>query len=202
MRVSDRADTCSNDMYSRIIASFVAVGIALSASPLSAQSLADVARKEAERRKAIKDQGKVISNQDLPNAPLVPITSPPPDAPAGSAAADAKPAVPDSSTKGKDDKDGSKAKDQSYWAARMKKLQDTLSRDEITLDAMQSRINALTTDFVNRDDPAQRGAIGQDRQKATAELERLKQAVADDKKAIADLEEEARRAGVPAGWLR
>jgi hypothetical protein len=30
----------------------------------------------------------------------------------------------------------------------------------------------------------------------------LKQAIESDKKAIADLEEEARRAGVPAGWLR
>jgi len=192
-------------MYSRIIASLLVAGIALSASPLSAQSLADVARKEQERRKALKDPGKVISNQDLPNTPLPPITSPSPDASAGTAAsADAKPAVADSTTKGKDDadKDGSKAKDQSYWAGRLKKLQDTLSRDEIGLEAMQSRINALTTDFVNRDDPAQRSVIEQDRQKANAELTRLKQAVTDDKKAIADLEEEARRAGVPPGWLR
>jgi hypothetical protein len=30
----------------------------------------------------------------------------------------------------------------------------------------------------------------------------LKQAIVDGKKAIADLGEEARRAGVPPGWLR
>jgi hypothetical protein len=35
-----------------------------------------------------------------------------------------------------------------------------------------------------------------------AELERLKKQVVDDRKAIADIEEEARRAGVPPGWLR
>ena len=67
---------------------------------------------------------------------------------------------------------------------------------------MQSRINALTTDFVNRDDPAQRAGLERDRQKAVGELSRLKQQVEDGRKAIADLEEEARRAGVPPGWLR
>jgi len=35
-----------------------------------------------------------------------------------------------------------------------------------------------------------------------AELDRLKKQLLADKKAIADLEEEARRAGVPPGWLR
>jgi hypothetical protein len=67
---------------------------------------------------------------------------------------------------------------------------------------MQSRINALTTDFTNRDDPAQRARIGVERQKALADLDRLKRALETGKKAIADLMEEGRRAGVPAGWLR
>jgi hypothetical protein len=70
------------------------------------------------------------------------------------------------------------------------------------VDAIQTRINALSTDFVNRDDPAQRSVIERDRQKAVAELARLKQVIVDGKKSIANLEEEARRAGVPPGWLR
>ena len=60
----------------------------------------------------------------------------------------------------------------------------------------------LNTDFVNRDDPVQKRAIEADRQKALAELARLNKAVIDGNKAIADLEEAARRAGVPPGWLR
>ena len=67
---------------------------------------------------------------------------------------------------------------------------------------MQTRVNALTTDFVNRDDPAQRGIIERDRQRALTELDRLKKQIVDDQKAITDIEEEARRAGVPPGWLR
>jgi len=70
------------------------------------------------------------------------------------------------------------------------------------VEAIQTRVNALSTDFVNRDDPIQRAGIERDRQKAMAEMDRLKKSVEDTKKGIADLEEEARRAGVPPGWLR
>jgi hypothetical protein len=69
-------------------------------------------------------------------------------------------------------------------------------------EALQSRINALSTDFVNRDDPAQRSVIAADRQKAMAELDRVKQESAELQKAIAAIQEEGRRAGAPAGWLR
>src|SRR5207302_1594755 len=61
-------------------------------------------------------------------------------------------------------------KDQAYWAGRMKSAQEAVDRDSTLADAMQSRINALTADFVNRDDPAQRTAIERDRQRAVTEL--------------------------------
>ena len=67
---------------------------------------------------------------------------------------------------------------------------------------LQTRVNSLATDFVNRDDPAQRGVLASERQKALGELDRLKKQIEATKKAIADLEEEARRANVPPGWLR
>jgi hypothetical protein len=63
-------------------------------------------------------------------------------------------------------------------------------------------LNALNADFVNADDPARRSAIEQDRQRAATELERVKKEVADQTKALAAIEEEARRAKVPPGWLR
>jgi len=44
--------------------------------------------------------------------------------------------------------------------------------------------------------------IARDKQKAIDELNQLKQSIENDKKAISDLEEEARKAGVPPGWLR
>ena len=69
-------------------------------------------------------------------------------------------------------------------------------------EALQSRINALTTDFTSRDDPAQRAVIATDRQKALAELDRVKNDITKQTKAIADIQEEARKSNIPPGWLR
>ena len=181
----------------------------------SAQSLADVARKESERRQTVKEgSGKTYTNSDLkpvPGAPAAADAAAAADAPADTAD------TADAAASSKDEKGGADAttdakasksadvtevKDQAYWTKRMADLREQLDRDQTFMDALQNRIDSLTSDFVNRDDPAQRGQIANDRQKALAELDRLKKAVEQDKRAIPDLEEEARRAGVPAGWLR
>ena len=93
-------------------------------------------------------------------------------------------------------------KDQKYWSDRLKGLQAQLDHDTSFADALQVKINAQTTDFINRDDPFQKAAIERDRNKSLADLDALKKAVENDKKALADFQEEARRAGVPPGWLR
>jgi hypothetical protein len=178
--------------------------VGLIAPPARGQSLADVARKEEERRKTIAAPAKVYTNKDLNPVPAGSPTASTP-APAKSADEAAKAADGDgkaSAPKTANADDKAPAKDQKYWFGRLKTLQDRLARDQDYADAMQTRINALTTDFVNRDDPAQRAVIEQNRQKSIAELARLTTSVQDTKKAIADLFEEARRAGVPPGWLR
>jgi hypothetical protein len=175
--------------FAAVVSTAALVG---ASAPLFAQSLGDVARKEEARRQTVKEPGKVYTNKDLGNvAPASP--APPPDASnPPPASADAKAA----------EKDKTPVKDQAYWGSQVKTLQAQADRDQTYADAMQSRINALTADFAARADPAQRALIGSDRQKAVAELDRLTLAIVKDKKAIADLQEEARRAGVPAGWLR
>ena len=188
------------------------LGLIVAAAPTVGQSLADVARKEADRRKTVKEGGKVYTNKDLPNvpppassAPATPtVAAPDQDKPAQSekAAQTAEPAGQEAGGKDTDKLGSTKPKDREYWGKRMKELRDHLDRDQTLADALQSRINALTTDFVNRDDPAKRAQVGTDRDKALAELDRLKKQIVDDKRAIADSEEEARRSGVPPGWLR
>jgi hypothetical protein len=168
---------------------------------LSAQTLADVAKKEEERRKNLKESGKTYTNSDLQSVPPATASGTPSgDAAKTTPAADTDKKKDGDKDTAKDDKNG--AKDKNYWSGRMKELQTQLDRDQTYADALQSRINQLTTDFVARDDPAQRGVIARDKQKAIDELNRLKQSIVNDKKAISDLEEEARRAGVPPGWLR
>jgi hypothetical protein len=177
--------------------------LAAYAAPLAAQSLADVAKKEEERRKQIKAPSKVLTNKDLAEVPPAPA----PDSGAAAAAAD-KPATASTDTSAADKdksapaKDGSEVKDQKYWSTKLKSLQDAVTQDQVLADAMQTQVNSLTTDFVNRDDPAQRAVIEKNRQTAIAELGRLKDKIKKDQKAIDDFQEEARRAGVPPGWLR
>ena len=183
-----------------VVAALAFLAVAGSAYPVKAQGLGDVARKEEERRKDIKAPAKVYTNKDLgsvPDAPSGTFSSP---TASGSASTEAPKDA--ASAKSDDAKDKGPTKDQAYWSGRKKDLQTKLDSDQTLADALQSRINALNTDFVNRDDPVQRAGIDRDRQKANSELDRLKKSVQDGKKALSDLDEEARKAGVPAGWLR
>jgi hypothetical protein len=70
------------------------------------------------------------------------------------------------------------------------------------IEALQARVNGLTSDFVARGDPVQRGRIAEDRVKAISELQRVRTEILDMKKKVEDIEEEARKADVPPGWLR
>jgi hypothetical protein len=183
----------------RLLAAFVAT-LLLGAFVASAQTppLAEVARKEEERRKTTKPPTKVLTNKDLPQ-----VSSPPPAAQATPASDPPKAEAVEASkvdTKDKDQED--KPKGEEWWRGRITEAREQLHRDEVLLEALQSRVNALTTDFMGRDDPYQRTRIGEDRQKALAELERVRAEIVDLKKKMESIEEEARRASVPPGWLR
>jgi len=184
-----------------------ACALLLVAVVASAQSLGDIAKQEAERRKGIKSSGKVYTNDNVRSeptsaAPAAPST-PAPAAPAAgdskARAAGAGPATgqPKPGTAPQDD-----PKTEAYWKKRITAARDSLSRSQTFAEALQTRINALSADFVNRDDPAQRNVIAADRQKASDELVRVKTEIAQFQKAITDIQDEARRANVPAGWVR
>jgi hypothetical protein len=208
----------------------LAIGVAATAllgRPATGQSLAEIAKKEEERRKAAKATAaakpskdkektqKTLTNKDLvpsePGAPPPPAASatPPPagsQPPAHTHAGEEKPQSPSQhqtpTPQSPGVPDEGAAKDEKYWRTRMTTARGNLQRQELFLEALQSRVNALTTDFVNRDDPAQRAQIAADRQKALGEMEAVRKDIDLAKKQIADLEEEARKAGVPPGWLR
>ncbi len=188
------------------------------AVPVCAQSLGDLAKKEAERRKAAPPASKVYTNDDLKKI-TVPgdekDTKDTKDTKEQGAEAGDKGAESGKGTEAgkgesgakadaKDGKDaaGGPARDEAWWRARITAAQEDVRRGEAFRDALQSQINGLTADFTSRDDPAQRAQIGDARQKALAELDRVNADIEKAKKRIGDIEEEARRANVPPGWLR
>jgi hypothetical protein len=183
---------------------------ALAAGVVRAQNppLAEVARKEQERRKTTKPATKVLTNKDLPavSKPASSETSPASGTAAEKSAdskADAEKQEAERQEKDKKAAESDKPeKDEAYWRARIAQPREALRRNEVFLEALQSRVNALSADFANRDDPFQRARIGDDRQRALAEMERVKAEIELLKKQIEDIEEEARKASVPPGWLR
>jgi len=188
----------------RVIAITAAVVVACSyvasAQSSTTKPLADVAKAEEERRKTVKKPAKVYTNTDLKPDTTKPV---PPPAPApsatpasGNTSANASAATPGAATP------AAEVKDQAYWSGRMSRARTGLDRSRIFADSLQSRLNALQTDFINRDNPVERAKIEGDRKAALAELERVKKEIETYTKELAAIEDEARRASVPPAWLR
>ncbi len=185
---------------------FLLVALFVVASTAAAQSLADVAKQEEARRKAIKTPSKVYTDKDLKKTAPPPQAAAPagqPQAPAGEAPAAEPPAQvaaqpPAKEAAGQQEPE----KDETWWRNRITEARNRLARTKLLHDAMQTRINSLTNDWAARDNPIERQQLAQDRANALGELQRLKDEIDAQTKAIADIEEEARQAGVPPGWLR
>ena len=193
----------------------LATAFPLVASIAFAQSLGDLARRtEADREKAKtevtqkadgtdqKPAPKKYTDEDLKELKPMPGAAAPesvagalPEPPAG-AAADAAIA----------EKNVAK-KDREHWFNRMNALLTRLDDDTISADAAAKRESEYEAAMV----ASQRSVDGyvyvdrllkQKYLDAHDETSRLRALVSADKLAISNLEEEARRADVPPGWLR
>jgi hypothetical protein len=192
-------------LVGRVVAvSVVATSVAVAGA--QAPALGEVARKEQERRKALPAATKVYTNKDLPKSAIRPEGAQPaaPSAPADSASE--SPAEADPAAAGEEKQaeaaPASPIGDEASWKKRMNDAREQLRRNEMFAQALQTRINSLSNDMLSRDDPAQRGRIAGDRKEAIAELARVRQDIENGKKELASIEEEARKLGVPPGWLR
>ncbi len=172
-----------------------------SAQVSSTVPLADVARKEEERRKTAKKATKVFTNAnlganevDLPPASMPSFASPGTGAAPGTSPSTPGGGEPEPAPEGT-------VKDQKYWSGRMAKARADLERLKLLGDSLQTRVNVITADSVNLDYPA-KGAADKARASTIAELDRVKKEIDAATKQIAAIEDEARRAGVPPGWLR
>jgi hypothetical protein len=127
-----------------------------------------------------------------------PLPTPPADD-----AAPGKPEAPDASESAEPAvKPDSDTKDEAWWRSRMQQARAALDRDQLLGEALQSRVNALTNEWSARDDPAQRQALWDQRELTLQELTRMKDQIEADRKAIDDVQNEARKEDVPAEWVR
>lgn len=164
----------------------------------STVSLAEVARKEEARRKTAKKATMVFTNANLAtvDAPISTVSSAPMVS-SNTSAGTTEPTIPGGKAESLPPKG-----DQAFWQGRISQARTNLTRTQMFADSLQTKINSLRTDFTNRDNRVEREKIQQDLNTALAELERLKKELDTQQKAITAIEDEARRAGVPSGWLR
>ncbi len=157
-------------------------------------SLGEAAQKEAMRRQMLPKSKVSLNSSHL--KPDVPVTSLPPAStqPASSAAAAAKPATGDGPESHKTD--------DAWWRKRIADARTAVDRDQAAAEALQTHINALQRDVVNVDDPLKQAKLREDLNASLLQLERAKTKVVDDQAYIKQIQDEARRLDVPAGWVR
>jgi hypothetical protein len=166
------------------------------------QSLADVARTAdaARRDAAARPPAKVYTNKDLPPPPARP-TPPAPPAPA------APPAPVDAAERTdaaleSPDATAAETRDETYWRERMRPLRERVDDARAQADDARQRADALLR---AADRCFQIGLVCQDYTESLRLRDAHKTLLAEVARAERDvfaLEEEARRAGVPPGWLR
>jgi hypothetical protein len=177
------------------------LGAALSAAaPVDWQSLADMVRASEVARNATAGRPpvKVYTNKDLPPVDRSPTTALPPanaSAPVGTGAVPmAEPATPAGTAPA--------ARDESYWRERMRPLRERVDRARARADETKRRADELMR---ASDRCFMIGIVCADYTESLrlSELHKgLLSDVARAEREVAALEEEARRAGVPPGWLR
>ena len=127
----------------------VAFGVFLAAATLQAQSLADVARAEAERRQQVDRASNVMTNDDLRPVPPRPVTEcsvseADDDFAEDDTVDDGDQSVEEAESAALEE---SQAQDEAYWRQRIASARDESARARTLAAALESRVSALNRDF-------------------------------------------------------
>lgn len=171
----------------------------LLASTIQAQDLATLARKEKERRAKVTKPVKVLTEDDGKDASAKGVGSVTSLEPQAGSSAPAAAGAAASTT----DPDAQR----SAWKARADRARNAVTTAEMTLAQMERDVAAFRSDMApvsaaEAQDPMRLQKRDARVFEMNKQIEAQKIAVTEAKKALAAFEEEARRAGVPAGWLR
>src|SRR5438128_1703982 len=174
------------------------LGLAAAAAVARAQSLGEVAAREQEKKAKKPPSGaRVYTDEDLKKARE-----------SGSGAVTVLPAVAGVGTASREDVDGAggTARDkEKYWRAKAAERRDGVGKADAKVQELESRVSALRVDInpgVNVQDPNRLQTLDRALREAQDALEAARREAATARQALADLEDEARRAGALPGWVR
>ena len=176
-------------------ATLVALLISFSVD-LSAQTIADAARKERERQSHV--QSKAVYTNG--------VAIPPPSASSASKAPSATVAAPAKKPEGAPAPTGptdNKGRDEKYWRAAFQKARDDVKRADDKVQLLDLKIKDLNMQLLRQSDVYNREyRIGPEITAAQAELDAARKQAEQARQKITDLEEELRRSGGLPGWAR
>jgi hypothetical protein len=164
------------------VAAAVAAALLLSSAPSSAQSLAELAAREKERRAKAK-AGKTYTESDLGrgSSAAVPVSDTTPEATVPTSGAEATKTEPAKKEKTEDEL---RAEREAAWRERVGKANAEITRLQDRADALQRALNDLTQNL-----------YGSTRQAQANELEQVQTQLTAARKGLEDLQEEGRRNG-------
>ena len=189
----------------------VAAGLLCVGASAQAQSLADVARQEQERRKTIKTPARVYTEADVQkSAPLTtggrPASEPrrtlPVPTSSGAPKDGAVPSADAKSPEASGEKDKAAPKDEAGWRERVQQARDDLARSRRLLSAMEQQLIGLGIQASSAAIAGQTAPDAARQQEAAREVERLRADVEKHSSTLSTLEGQVRASGIPPGWVR
>jgi hypothetical protein len=178
------------------------VFLLIAATAANAQSLADLAKKEQERRAKIKAEDKVITNNDTGKYKGGAVTTG--GITSGSAA---EKTGSDTDTAAKSSKASSdepldyQGRPESFWRQTMADARKLVKDLENEADLLVLKLNDLQNRFYRESSGFEQQNIQREIQKSLYEQDMTKEKLAKAKSQLADLEKEARKSGALPGWF-
>jgi len=170
-----------------VVAGVLVAGVAKS----GAQSLADVARTEEARRQKIAAPAKVYTDADVQKY-----------APATPGAQAAATTVTSLDANGKPVGQQAAAEglpaDEAGWRSRLQNARDGMDRNRLLVSALEQQSRSAA----RRAGTPEGGEPADDSSSRAVEIKRLKAEMDAFRATLANAEEDARKAGVPPGWVR
>jgi len=155
----------------------------------SAQSLADAARTERERRKNLRSTVTITGTTQKVAAPA----AAPSTQPGAVTPGQAKPVQP-ADNKGHDEK---------YWRAAFQKARGDVKRSDDKVQLLEIKVRDLNTQLLRQSDMYNReNRLGPQITEAQKQLEDARKEAEQGRQRITDLEDELRKSGGLPGWAR
>lgn len=169
-----------------------------------AQSLADIANQEKQRRESIDGSPAKITNTNVDEytggsvSTSTPIEQPSEKPDSENSEETAESAGEETKTDEPVDFSG---RTESYWRETMTAARQKVENLEKQSTVLTLRLNDLENKFYNIDDGFDRDAVQKEMQKTYYEIDLNKENLAKAKEELADLEQDARKSGALPGWI-